>query len=234
MVQSAFEMGYIITIEGGEFVGKTSVAIPAIKSFFENAGFNTIICREPGGTPKGELIRKEIFSKLEKGVGPLQLARLFNKGRKINIDEIIKPHVGINKENNSVVILDRYLDSTRVYQGLEGGVPMEDIHTLEKKFVGSFFPDLTLLLYFPEKVFIKTLEKRMANEQGSRDLTGWDKGSVQKHLDRQRLYLSLPAIAHRLGEKRLFTLIDASGTQAQVAQECINACTSFIKTRFDN
>lgn len=234
MVQSHFDMGYIITIEGGEFVGKSSVAIPAIQSFFKKAGFETIICREPGGTPKGELIRKEIFEKLEKGVSALQLAQLFNKGRKINIDEVIKPHLGVRKEHNAVVILDRYLDSTRVYQGLEGGVSMKDIHELEKKFVGSFFPDLTLLLYFPEDTFEKTLKERMANEQGSRDHTGWDKSSVQKHLERQRLYLSLPKLANDIGELRQFMRVDASGTQQQVAQQCKEACALFLQTRFDN
>lgn len=234
MVQLLFDMGYIITIEGGEFVGKTSVAMPSITYFFKERGFDTLVCREPGGTPKGEQLRKEIFSKLEKGVSPLQLARLFNKGRKINIDEVIKPHIGQFKEKNAVVILDRYLDSTRVYQGLEAGVPMETIHKLEQSFVGTFFPDFTLLLYIPETVFEETLKKRMAHDQGSRDNTKWDNGSIQHHLERQRFYLSLPELSHKRGENRTFALIDASGTQKQVEQNCVKAASQFLNTRFDN
>lgn len=223
-------MGYLITIEGGEYVGKTSVAIPAVVSFFKKSGFNTITSREPGGTPQGEAIRAEIFSKLEKGASPLQLAKLFNKARKIHINEVIIPHLGKYKEKNAVVILDRYLDSTRVYQGLEGGVNLDLIHKLEEKYVGSYFPDLTIILYFPERVFEKTLTARMKNDKGTRDHTGWDKSQIADHLKRQQNYLSLPALAKKRKEYRQFIIVDASNSQQEVAKSCIDSCKALLPT----
>ncbi|OGK18743.1 dTMP kinase [Candidatus Roizmanbacteria bacterium RIFCSPHIGHO2_02_FULL_40_13b] len=221
-------MGYLITIEGGEYVGKTSVAIPAVLSFFKQAGYDAITSREPGGTPKGEAIRAEIFTKLKKGASQLQLAKLFNKARKIHINEIIKPYLGSLKEKKAVVILDRYLDSTRVYQGLEGGVDLKTIHDLEKRYVGSFFPDLTIILYFPEKIFEKTLVARMKGDLASRDYTEWDKSSTADHLKRQRKYLSLPKLAKKLHENRQFALIDASKSPKDVAKLCIDSCKALL------
>jgi dTMP kinase len=209
-------MGFLITIEGGEFVGKTSVAVPGLKAVLTRAGVETLTSREPGGTPEGERIRSEIFAKVAAGADQKELAVLFNKARRIHLDTVIKPFLGERKEQDRIVILDRYLDSTRVYQGLEGSLGLETVYELEQEFVDGYYPDLTFILYIPEDIFPRLLEarRRMAASPDStsdeRNETAWDDASVEQQRIRQQRYLSLKEISARRGEQRAFVHIDAS------------------------
>jgi dTMP kinase len=103
-------MNHLIAIDGDEFTGKTTVVIPALAVFLEKKGYVVKTSREPGGSPKGEKMREEIFEKLRQGISPYEQAVLFNKARKNHIDEVIKPF--LDSGDKRVVLLDRYLDST--------------------------------------------------------------------------------------------------------------------------
>ncbi len=227
-------MGLLITVEGGEYVGKTSLVVPALKTFLEAAGIETITSREPGGTLEGEKIREKIFKRLKEGATAKELTLLFNEARRIHLDTIIIPFLGQNKEKGRVVILDRYLDSTRVYQGLEGGVPLTEIKALENQYVKGYYPDITFILYFPEEVFKKVFYVRKHYALShlpsvkKRSLTDWDAASVEKHLIRQRYYLKLPRLAAKLGEKRRFFLINAARRPSEVVQEVVFKCAPLI------
>lgn len=230
-------MGLLITVEGGEFTGKTSVVIPGLEEIFEKSGFEVLTSREPGGTPKGEEIRQTIFRRLKQGASPEELAILFNQGRKIHLDEIIIPFLGPDRNltdqdgRQRIVLLDRYLDSTRVYQGLEAGVNQEKIRELENEYVGDWYPDETLILYFPEEKFNAAFmsRKQIAEQEiNNRDKTLWDEGELSKHLLRQRYYLSLPELSKQWGEQRAFHLIDASGTPSEVLQLANQACKKHL------
>lgn len=216
-------MGLLITVEGGDYTGKTSVVVPAIKKYFEKKGIPVLVSREPGGTKKGEEIREKIFEKIKHRTSPQELALLFNKARKIHLKEVIIPYLGKNKEKRGVVILDRYLDSTRVYQGMEYGIPMEEIIKLEKEYVGNYFPDGTFIVYFREDFFEQTLVERQKND---REHTAWDTQTIADHLRRQRNYLKLPTLSKKLGEKRQFFLIDTTGEKKDVRKRVEEACES--------
>lgn len=206
-------MGLLITVEGGEYTGKTSVVLPTIKQYFEQKNVPVLVSREPGGTPEGEKIREEIFEKVKNNADSNELALLFNKARRIHLDNVIIPFLGAHKEKKSVVVLDRYLDSTRVYQGMQYGVPQETLTQLEKEYVQGFLPDITFILYFPEPVFEQTLIDRQKND---REQTAWDMENNEKHLIRQRYYLQLPALAKKMGENRIFIPLDASGSKESI------------------
>jgi len=221
-------MGLFITIEGGEYTGKTSVVIPGLTSKLKELGITVETSREPGGTVEAEKIRAEIFRKSASGAKASELAELFNIARKLHLHEKIIPFLGKKKEESRVLILDRYLDSTRVYQGLEGGVPLETIYKLEDSYIDNYFPDLTLILYFPLDRFDDVFEKRTQTE---REKTTWDSDSLDKHKKRQEFYLQLPQIAKSQGENRSFLLIDASKDKNEVVDECIKACLPFIFDR---
>ena len=62
-------MKYLVSVEGGEFTGKTVVAVPAVENFFLLRGYEVITSREPGGSKKAEAMRKDIFEKLRQGIG---------------------------------------------------------------------------------------------------------------------------------------------------------------------
>ncbi len=215
-------MGLLITIEGGDFVGKSSIVAPFLKELFIAIGIEVIVSREPGGTPEGERLRQLIFRRLKEGAPTEELALLLNEARKIHLENIVFPFLGKKKEKNRVVILDRYLDSTRIYQGVFGGMPFEEIRKLEKKYVKNYFPDYTLIMYFPEKVFKQTFLERQRiaeNEVNNRDKTVWDQEHIDTHLEKQRAYLKLPEVSKKCGEKREFFLINAAQTPEKVKEE---------------
>lgn len=227
-------MGLLITIEGGEYTGKTSLVIPGLLKVFRDAGICVKTSREPGGTKRGEELRKKIFKRHAEGALQDELALLFNKARRVHLQEVIMPTLGIHLEKDAVLVLDRYLDSTRVYQGLEGGVSLDKIFKLEQEYVGDFFPDLTLILYFRDKIFDKVFAIRQAyeraNKDSSRDVTTWDDGKIAAHRARQKLYLTLPELAKQNGERRAFAKIDASASPVEVIRKCVSECSKIILT----
>ncbi len=220
-------MGLLITVEGGDYTGKTSVVVPTLKKYFEKKDIPVIVSREPGGTQKGEQIRALIFEKIKKGVSAYELAILFNKARKVHLEEVIMPFLGSHKEKRAVVILDRYLDSTRVYQGMEHNVPMDTLFKLEEEYINGYLPDFTYILYFPEKIFEQTLIER---QRSNRERTEWDMQSVTDQLKRQQNYLRIPDISHKRNEKRKFFLIDTAHEIHVIKKGIEKTCDTFVKT----
>ncbi len=214
-------MNFLLAIEGGEYVGKTSVVAPSLEKFFTSLGWVVKIGREPGGTTKGEEIRRKIFEKARKKAPAKELALLFNQSRKIHIDDVIKPFFKENTGKNSLFILDRYLDSTRVYQGFEGGVDFDTIRNLEAEYVKGFFPDLTLILYLPEDKFNEIMKQRADSAHKGREKSPWEDFDFSVQLQRQRYYLSLPELSNSWGEKRNFAKIDASQSPEKVVKDCL-------------
>lgn len=219
-------MGLLISIEGGEYVGKTSLVVPALKRIAQELGLSGFSSREPGGTEKGEKMRREIFEKAAQQIDPYELTLLFNKARRLHIEEFIKPSL---ENADAVVILDRYLDSTRVYQGFEGGIDLDEIRKLEREYVGDLFPDLTLILYFPLNSFTETYKARKLHTAHAKKTTPWDDSHLDIHIKRQEFYMRLPALSQKWGEMRAFAQIDASQNPSEVVKQCVIACAPFFK-----
>lgn len=223
-------MNYFIAVDGDEFTGKTTVAIPALVSYFSDLGYEVKASREPGGSPKGERMRKEIFEKLRKGITPYKQAVLFNEARKMHIEEIIRPF--LNTGDKKIMILDRYLDATRVYQGFEGGVPMDKIFELEKEYVKSFFPDICIVLFFPPKKMAQLISERKTQALSEREKNGeiipFDKVSMEKHRLRNEYFLKTVELARQRGEKRHIITIPVDGTPEDVAGRIIKALSSVL------
>lgn len=126
-----------ITFEGGEGAGKTT-QIKKLAAALEGC----VVTREPGGTPEGEALRN-VFS-THHGQDWPPTAQLFFMFlvRALHTEKFIKP----NLAEGRTVLCDRYTDSTRVYQGYAGGVPLKEIETVKKSAIGDFEPDLTFIL----------------------------------------------------------------------------------------
>ncbi len=221
-------MGHLITVEGGEFTGKSSVVVPALFDMCQELGIPTIKSREPGGLPQTEKIRQKIFDRLRNGAGPKELAVLFNMARKIHLTHIVRPF--FRKNPHGIIILDRYCDSTFVYQGCEAGVPMSSLLDMHKKYADNCFPDFTLLLHFPPAAFVQTLLHRSKSPADmARDTTAWDESDVKTHKTRQKHYLSLPTLFKSLNIPRAFAKIDASLERELVQEHARKALLRFIK-----
>lgn len=146
--------GKFITFEGGEGSGKsTQVALLAER--LRKAGIATIVTREPGGTPLGESIRTLVLETAPETVTELLL---FAAARAEHVAKVIRPAL----DAGTWVVCDRFIDSTRVYQGLLGGAPADLIGALETGTVGSTLPDLTFVLDLDPAQGLKRTEARGA------------------------------------------------------------------------
>ena len=135
------QKGYFITFEGGEGVGKTT-QIKQLQNFLSQS-YDVILTREPGGTLHAEEIRNLLsHDELGEQWTPEAETMLLFAARAMHIKDVIAPSI----EQGKVVISDRYIDSTRVYQGYIQKLDMGFILGLEKRVVGSYIPDLTIIL----------------------------------------------------------------------------------------
>lgn len=134
--------GKFITFEGGEGAGKSTQA-KRLAARLDRLGLRSISTREPGGTPVGEDIRAVILK--DRPQDPVTELLLFASARAEHMTSIIRPAL----DDGTWVICDRFMDSSRVYQGKLYSVEMELIRYLEKYTVAPDFPDLTVILDLP-------------------------------------------------------------------------------------
>lgn len=147
--------GKFISFEGGEGAGKTTQA-DILRARLVKMGIDTLVTREPGGSPRAEEIRKVLLSGEAKQYGPLGEALLFNVARDSHLELTIRPAL----TRGRWVICDRFLDSTRAYQGAAGGVPIAVLNALERIVVGQTRPDLTLILDLPPEEGLRRVMER--------------------------------------------------------------------------
>lgn len=214
-----------VTLEGGDFTGKSTLAT-TLTSVLRKTGFEVMPTREPGGGNDGSKYREFIKTRLANGATPVELAMLMSADRNAHLHEVILPNL------NKVVLSDRYVDSMVVYQGFEGNVPFEIIKQL-CEIIGVRWPDLTFLLYFPEKKFQRVIQARMeiANEEGGRRMDAfkaWDDASLQTHRLRQQHYLSLPKFYSSWGIRRFFVSVDASQNPFNIVRQTLEAINPFL------
>ncbi|MGD8423277.1 MAG: dTMP kinase, partial [Methyloceanibacter sp.] len=143
-MQQAIEIGRFITFEGGEGAGK-STQVGILADRLSRSGRPVFVTREPGGSPAAEEIREVLLSGRAAQFGPLAESVLFAVARGDHIDNAIR----VALQQGQWVICDRFIDSTRAYQGATAGVPRGLINALEKITVGALLPDVTFVLDIP-------------------------------------------------------------------------------------
>lgn len=133
--------GRFIALEGGEGTGKSTQA-SLLGDALVSRGIDVAITREPGGTPGAEAIRALLLNPPGEGWGMRAEALLFAAARADHVHRLISPALDAGKW----VICDRFLDSSRAYQGSAGG--LGDAAIMELHQIGSqgLLPDLTVLL----------------------------------------------------------------------------------------
>jgi dTMP kinase len=139
--------GVFITFEGGEGSGKSTQA-QRLAERLKLRGHEVVLTREPGGTPGAEAIRHLLLSGIAKPLGTEAETFMFAAARDDHVNNLIRPAL----ERGAWVVCDRFIDSTRVYQGALGNVDQRIIRALERLVVGDAKPDLTLILDVPPEV----------------------------------------------------------------------------------
>jgi dTMP kinase len=135
------QRGLLITFEGGEGAGK-STQIEQLARALRGAGIDFLVTREPGGTPGAEQIRRLLLEGTTDRWLPLTEVMLLLAARYDHVVRQIAPALTAGRW----ALCDRFIDSTRVYQGVAGAVDLTLIDRLHAAILGDLRPDLTVVL----------------------------------------------------------------------------------------
>lgn len=197
--------GRFISFEGGEGSGKTTQA-DLLRRRLEALGIEVLLTREPGGSTGAEIIRHVLLSGAAKPFGPDVEAMLFAAARDDHVHNTIAPALA----RGAWVVCDRFIDSTRVYQGILGEVDPRLIRGLERITVGTTVPALTFILDLPAETGLS----RAAHRRGKAEADRFESETLTFHTKLRDAYL---AIAD--SEPERCVRIDATAPPEFVAEE---------------
>lgn len=200
-----------ITFEGGEGGGK-STQIKLLSEKLTALGVENIATREPGGTKRGQTLRELLVTGDVDRWPAMAEALMMLADRAIHLDDMIRPKL----EQNVWVLCDRYMDSTRAYQGIAGDLGLAVIDQLQSQVVGPTKPDLTILMDLPAQL---GLERAAARGGAAR----FEAKGLAYHEQIRAGFLSLAESEHER-----FIVIDAS----QDIQTIENEIFTHIQSRF--
>jgi dTMP kinase len=196
--------GRFITFEGGEGAGKSNhTALLADR--LKMLRIPVVLTREPGGSPGAEVIRHVLLSGVTKPLGPRAEALLFAAARDDHVRNTIAPALAAGKW----VICDRFIDSTRVYQGSLGRLDPKFIRALERVTVGNLKPELTFVLDVPAEVGLARARRRRGDKAADR----FEAESRAYHEELRQAYRLLAA-----AEPERCILVDATEPKPAVAE----------------
>jgi dTMP kinase len=196
-----------ITFEGSEGCGK-STQVRLLAERLTNAGIPLLVTREPGGTPIGEHIRHLLqFAPESVAMTPETELLLFEASRSQLVRQIIQPAL----ERGTVVISDRFADSTTVYQGVARRLDQQMVGHLNDVAVGTCWPDLTFVL----DVDVETGRARMLRRV--RPASGIDRMEQEPLKFYEAVCEAYRALAAR--EPHRIQLVDGSHSIEQIEQE---------------
>lgn len=189
--------GRFIALEGGEGAGKSTQAHLLAEALRER-GMKVVTTREPGGTPGAEAIRALLLHGEGDGWNPRAEALLFAAARSDHVEKLIRPALA----SGAWVISDRFLDSSRAYQGGGGGLSDEDIRELHRIGSEGLLPDRTVLIEVSPEVAAERLARR--------DLDGSDRIGSRSIAYHTRVATAFGRYAQQ--EPGRFIRVDGNGT----------------------
>ncbi len=205
MQSAPADQGRLITFEGGEGAGKSTQA-GILANRLARAGRHVLATREPGGSPAAEEIREALLTGQVWQYGPLAEAVLFAVARSDHIEHTIKQAL----EEGRWVVCDRFLDSTRAYQGATAGVPRGIISALERLTLDGVTPELTFILDIPSEDGLSRAAERAGGAPP-------DRFEGQELILHERVRRAFLDIAEE--EPGRCIVIDASQPEAMVAED---------------
>jgi len=211
MVQAAGgPSGFLVSFEGIEGCGK-STQIQRLADCLEERGLKVVTTREPGATRLGAELRHLLLDP-EYDHDALTELFLYLADRRDHFRRVIAPAL----ERGSVVLVDRFVDSTRVYQGDAGGDPRltgERIDELNRLAVANRLPDLTLLFDCPVEVGLARARQRNLESGAVGRADRFEQRELEFH---QRVRDGFLALA-RGPEGKRFRILDAAAEMEDIA-----------------
>jgi dTMP kinase len=205
--------GLFLTFEGGEGTGKSTQA-RALRDRLVHSGREVVLTREPGGTPGAEQLRTLLVTGEPERWSAAAEALLNYAARDSHLRETIRPALA----RGAIVICDRFIDSTRVYQGIAGGCDMALIDSLERHIVGDDRPRLTIVLDVDPAIGLARTGKR---QSGGEDR--FEKKGVAFHKKLRGGFLDIAA-----AEPGRCVVIDTGRPAAMVAAEIWSAVSPLV------
>lgn len=195
--------GRFITLEGGEGAGKSTQALMLV-DFLAEKGIQAIATREVGGAEGSEDIRRLWLEKPQGFWDPLTEVMLIMAARREHLAKTVWPAL----EAGKWVVSDRFVDSTRAYQGVAMGLGVDKIDAIYKQIAGDFWPDLTLVLDLPIEFGLSRMKARSEN------LDRYETQALPFHETLRNAFVSFAC-----QEPERFRVIDASKDEATVEAE---------------
>jgi len=205
--------GFLVSIEGGEGAGKSTVR-EALQKSLQQRGLEVVLTREPGGTAAGEAIRQLLLDPAGKLAGETELLLMFAARAQL-VREVVQPALA----RGAAVLTDRFTDASFAYQGGGRGIAMGVIAELER-WAALIKPDLTFLLDVGVEVGLSRARSRGA------ELDRIESEKLDFFERVRSTYLSRAA-----AEPARFRVVDAAQSPAQVGSEATRHLIEWLDQR---
>ncbi len=216
-VSSHAHRGRFITFEGLDGSGK-STQLSKLAEVLRRQGLAVVVTREPGGTPSGEKIRKMLLDSSSESVSPMAELALMFAARAQHITEVIQPALAAG----SIVLCDRFTDSTEAYQGGGRKLGSQPVLMLHRVLCGDLQPDLTILM---DSDVAASVERARRRNKAHSAKDGRGKNNDENRFEQEsraffgRVRSAYMAIAAR--EPLRVAVVDARGTAQQTHAQIV-------------
>lgn len=204
--------GLFITIEGTDGAGK-STQIELLKNYLEENNFEFIFVREPGGTEISEKIRSIILDNSNTSMNKITEVLLYSASRSQLVNEVISPAL----KNGSIVICDRYIDSSIAYQGFGRKLGINLVSKINNIATNGLIPDITFFLDLPPE---ESSKRKSLVKNSNGESIELDRMENENSYFHNQVYLGYKSLA-KTQQERIKT-IDALKSIEEVHSDIIN------------
>lgn len=209
-----FVAGLFITFEGPDGSGKTTIAA-LVAEALKNKGIDVVLTREPGGIEIAEQIRKIILDPKNTAMDERTEALLYAAARRQHLIEKVLPAL----KENKIVICDRFVDSSLVYQGVGRGIGIDKVYEMNLFAIEGIMPDFTIFFDIDPKLGLERTKK-----DDKRTLDRLDLEGLTFH---QKVYDGYMEVVERFKERII--CIDASKSIEEVKSNVMNLIEDHLK-----
>ena len=204
--------GKFITLEGPDGSGKTTIS-KIVFDQLKAEGYKVLLTREPGGIDIAEQIRAIILDKKNIAMEARTEALLYAAARRQHLIEKVVPALN----DGYLVICDRFVDSSLVYQGVARNIGIDEVYQINLFAIGDVFPDTTIFFDIPYEIGLERINKNQ------RDTDRLDLESNDFH---KKVYEGYMTICEKYADR--ITKIDASKSIDEVASQVIDIIKKII------
>lgn len=208
------KQGLFIAVDGGEGSYKSGV-ISAINDEMRKLGVETILTREPGGTPIAEKLRAMLLQCSEEKINENTELLMMYAARSQHVECVIKPAL----QEKKCVISDRFSSSTIAYQCFGRGISREKVNDIERIVLNGFCPDLTIIMDLDPAIGLARARNRAVLDRIEQENMDFFKRVREGYLHQTREF------------PERFSVVDASGTFENARNQVLERLSTFLESK---